>query len=504
MLYSGKICFFAFLVFNQPSLASELPMAALDHFSRNIINSSVYIKASNTDNDDRFGFSVAVSGNTMAVGAPREDSNAVGINNNQNNNSAIESGGVYIFTFDGGTWSQQAYIKPSNTGTDDQFGSAVALSGNTLVVGAPFESSNATGVNGNQANNSAFSSGAAYVFTRSGSSWTQQAYLKASNTNNGDLFGSQVALDGDTAVIGAVGEASNSSGVNGSQTNNAAPEAGAVYVFTRTGTAWSQQAYLKASNADASDLFGSSLGINQDLVVVGAPGEASDASGVNGDQNNNSLDDAGASYVFIRNGNNWSQQAYLKASNPGGGDEFGGAVDTDGQFVVVGALGQDQDVNGGSATFAGAAYVYAYNGSLWNQQAYLKGDNTAASDQFGVAVAVSGDQILIGANGEDSNATGINGNGSDNTFNNSGAAYTYIKSGAEWLQADYIKASNTGFFDDFGSALDIDGGMIIVGAQRESSNDVGIGSAGSNNSAGNAGAVYHYLDDLIFKDDFEL
>src|SRR5690349_9185924 len=148
---------------------------------------------------------------------------------------------------------QQGYLKASNTNANDQFGYLIAFSGDTLVVGAPQEGSNATGVNGDQANNSAPNAGAVYVFTRTGGVWTQQAYLKASNTDANDQFGVSVALSGDTLAVGAMFEDSNATGVNGNQADNSAPGAGAVYVFTRTGGVWTQQAYLKASNTDAND-----------------------------------------------------------------------------------------------------------------------------------------------------------------------------------------------------------------------------------------------------------
>lgn len=468
-----------------------------------LIGNTTLIKASNTDNEDRFGHSIALSSSTLVVGAPREDSNATGINNDQGNNNAVESGAVYVFTKQSGVWSQQAYIKASNSNIDDQFGYAVAVSGNLMVVGAPFESSNATGVNGLQTNNSAFSSGAAYVFVRAGNSWSQQAYLKASNTNNGDLFGSQVAINDQTIVIGAPGEASNSTGINGSQSNNSASASGAVYVFTQSGSNWSQQAYIKASNTDANDLFGFSVAIDQNSILVGAPGESSNATGVNGDQSDNSLSEAGACYAYVRDGNSWSQQAYLKASNTGGRDKFCVSVDISGNSVVIGAPGQDQDINGASASFAGAAYVFKRSANTWAQQDYLKGFNTGTSDQFGFDVAISGTQILIGANGEDSNATGFNGNGGNNSANNSGAAYTFNRVNEVWQDADYIKASNTGSFDEHGFSVAIDGGMVLISAQREGSNDVGVGGIGNNNSAGGSGAVYAQIDDLIFKDDFQ-
>jgi hypothetical protein len=234
----------------------------------------------------------------VVVGARWEASSATGVNGNQANNSASRAGAAYVFIRNGTTWSQQAYLKASNTGGDDEFGSAVAISGDTVVVGAQGEDSSAIGVNGNQANNSASFAGAAYVFSRSGTTWSQQAYLKASNTDLGDLFGYAVAISGDTAVVGALFEASSATGVNGNQANNSASHAGAAYVFGRSGSTWSQQAYLKASNTGADDGFGSAVAIFGSAVVVGASGEDSPATGVNGNQADNSASDAGAAYVF--------------------------------------------------------------------------------------------------------------------------------------------------------------------------------------------------------------
>ena len=273
----------------------------------------------------------------------REDSNATGINGNQNNNQASRAGAAYVFTRSGTVWSQQAYLKASNTDAGDCFGWYVAISGNTLVVGADVEDGGATGINGDQSDNSAFNAGAAYVFTRSGAVWSQQAYLKASNTDMDDRFGYSVAISGDTLVVGALNEASNATGINGDQGNNSADRAGAAYVFTRSGTTWSQQAYLKASNTDAEDLFGWSLAISGDTLVVAARHEDSNATGINGDQGDNSEQNAGAVYVFTRSGMTWSQQAYLKASNTEGdenrfrGDVFGASVTVSGDTLVVGA-----------------------------------------------------------------------------------------------------------------------------------------------------------------------
>ncbi len=275
-----------------------------------------YLKASNSGASDEFGYSVAVSGDTVVVGAYNEDGGATGVNGDQNDNSAINSGAAYVFTRSGTTWSQEAYLKASNAEAGDSFGFSVAISGDTLVVGAFGEDSNSPIVNGDQNDNSTPYSGAAYVFTRDGTTWSQQAYLKSATILRADFFGYSVAISGDTIVVGAYGEDSISTGVNSTFTRRASLS-GAAYVFTRDGTTWSQQAYLKASNTELGDYFGWSVAISGDTVIVGAFGEDSHAAGVNGDQLDNSAINSGAAYVFTRDGTTWSQQAYLKASNSG-------------------------------------------------------------------------------------------------------------------------------------------------------------------------------------------
>ena len=225
-------------------------------------------------------------------------SNATGIDGDQNDNSAVNAGAAYVFTRSGNTWSQQAYLKASNTDANDQFGFSVGIADNTVVVGAFNETSNATGIDGDQNDNSAVNAGAAYVFTRSGNTWSQQAYLKASNTDANDGFGGSIAIAGDTVVVSAIGEASNATGVNGDQSDNSASNAGAAYVFTRSGNTWNQQDYLKASNTGTDDFFGLSVAITNDTVVISADNEASNATGIDGNQNDNSAGNSGAAYVF--------------------------------------------------------------------------------------------------------------------------------------------------------------------------------------------------------------
>jgi hypothetical protein len=219
----------------------------------------------------------------LAVGASGEDS-ASGAD--PTSNAAADSGAAYVFTRTGTTWSQQAYVKASNPGASDNFGGSVALSGDgaTLAVGAISEDSAATGINGNPADGSALDAGAAYVFTRASGTWSQQAYVNASNTGAGDNFGSSVALSGDgaTLAVGAVGE---DGGTATDQADNTKVDAGAAYVFTRAGTAWSQQAYVKASDVAGSAGFGREIGLSSDGAIL-----ASSADGVDMF--------AGAAYVF--------------------------------------------------------------------------------------------------------------------------------------------------------------------------------------------------------------
>ncbi len=444
------------------------------------IAQQAYLKASNTGTDDAFGNATAISGNTLVVGAPSETSNATGVNGNQSNNSAQLAGAAYVFVRNGTNWVQQAYLKASNTGVNDIFGSVVAISGDTIVIGAPYEASSATGVNGNQGNGTS-GSGAAYVFVRTGTNWSQQAYLKASNTHWNDVFGVAVAVSGDTVVVGAEFESSGSAGVNGDGSDLSAPGAGAAYVFVRTGTRWAQQAYLKASNPDGGpirggnpygDWFGGSVAVSGDLIVVGAPDEGSNATGVDGDQSDNSAVSSGAAYVFARTGTSWSQEAYLKASNTGAGDLFGATVCISGDTVVVGALYEGN----------GAAYVFVRTGTTWSLQAYLKASNTEGRALFGGAVSISGDTVVVGAYGESSD---------------SGAAYVFVRTGTNWTQQAYLKASNTEAGDLFGlggeawaGAVSISGDTVVVGAPGESSNATGVNGNQASNSSSGSGAAY--------------
>ncbi len=467
--------------------------------------STVYLKASNTHQDQQFGTSIAVSGDgkTVAVGAPLDDSGATGVNGDPFNHSMRDSGAVFVYTRKGNTWSQQAYVKASNTDPGDQFGSVVALSddGNTLAVGAYLEDSAATGVNGNQADNSMKNSGAVYVFTRSGNTWSQQAYVKASNTgekDEGDQFGYVVTLSGDgtTLAVGAIGEDSAAKGINGDQSDNSADGSGAVYVFTRSGNTWSQQAYVKSSDTVQGLLFGYAVALSAkgNTLAVGAYDEDGGR---------------GAVYIFSRTGTTWSQEAHLKASNAERGDSLGCAIaiSSDGNTVLAGAFDEDSLLTGiqppdaGASdqktdTSTGAAYVFVRSGATWKQQAYMKASNTRKNDQFAWALALSGDgnTAAVGSHLEDSGATGINGKQADASAEDSGAVYVFTRKGNTWAQQAYTKASNTRAYAEFGIsvALSHDGKTLGVGAFKEDSGATGINGKQADHTATNAGSAYIY------------
>jgi hypothetical protein len=323
-----------------------------------------YIKASNNDANDQFGISVAISGDTIAVGASTEDSNATGVGGDQGNNGKPDSGAVYVYFRIGSNWQQQAYVKASNTDSIDQFGASVSIYGDTLAVGATDEDSSTKGINP-QSNESAIEAGAVYVFTRTAGVWSQQSFLKASNTDTGDRFGSVVVLGENRLVVGARTEDGAAAGIGGNESDNSAPDSGAVYVFARTGITWAQDAYLKATNPDSADLFGSTAAISGDMLAVGAYGEDGSGVGLDSSQQSNGDSLSGAVYLFGRTNDGWSQLGYLKALNSDPGDEFGRAISLSGSTLVCGAHFEDGGFSGvganpynESAGDSGAIYVY--------------------------------------------------------------------------------------------------------------------------------------------------
>jgi hypothetical protein len=316
--------------------------------------------------------------------------------------------------------AQETHLFASDGAGGDNFGLSVAISGDTAVVGACCDDT-AAGAN----------AGSAYVFVRSGTSWSEQAHLFASDAAGGDQFGSSVAISGDTIVVGAIFDATAGGSFGG----------GSAYVFVRSGTSWSEQAHLFASDGAAQDFFGSSVAISGDSIIVGAFIDDT-AGGTN----------AGSTYVFVRNGTSWSEQAHLFASDAAADDHFGVSVAISGDTIVVGA---SNDTTAGGAN-AGSAYVFVRSGTNWSEQAHLFASDAAGDDGFGNfdQVAITGDTIVVGAD-SDNTAAGTE----------AGSAYVFVRSGTSWSQQAHLFASDAAAFDLFGGSVAISGDTIVVGAE---------------------------------------
>jgi len=307
--------------------------------------------ASDANSSELFGESVSISGDTVLVGA-RLDDHAGGDN----------AGSAYVFVRNGTTWAQQAKLVASDAAAEDQFGTGVSIHGGTVIVGAPFHN-HAGGID----------AGAAYVFVRNGTTWTQQAKLVASDAAFADLLGIGVSIHGDTALVGAI-----------RSNRGVVDETGAAYVFVRNGTTWAQQAKLEASDGAFRDHLGASLSIWGDTALVAAF-EDDHAAGPN----------AGSAYVFVRNGSIWTQQAKLVASDAAANDWFGWSVSISDDTALIGA--ENDSHAGGSA--AGSAYVFVRNGSTWTEQTKLVASDATGGDLFGSGVSVSSGVVLVGAEG---------------------------------------------------------------------------------------------------------
>jgi hypothetical protein len=361
---------------------------------------------------DQFGRSVALSGDTAVVGSHLDD------------DTDTDSGSAYVFTRSGTTWTQQAKLTASDAAAADWFGISVAIDGDTIVVGALF------------GEGAGADSGSAYVFTRSGTTWTQQAKLTASDGEPVDEFGISVAIEGDTAVVGSHFD------------GDAGFFSGSAYVFTRSGTTWTQQAKLTASDAAALDRFGNSVALSGDTAVVGASfGDAA-------------FPDSGSAYVFTRSGTTWSQQAKLTASDAAALDRFGNSVALSGDTAVVGAQGNDD-----AGTESGSAYVFTRSGTTWSQQAKLTASDAAADDEFGFSVALSVDTAMVGAPF------------GDGAVPASGSAYAFEPNGTTWTQVVKVTARDAAADDGFGFSVAIDENAVVVGSPFDDDAGSNSGSA---------------------------
>ena len=330
------------------------------------------LTANDAEAGDQFGGSIALFGETILVGARRDDDNG------------DESGAAYLFTRYESDWIQQAKLTAADGEAGAEFGRSVALSDDTAIIGAARDDEKGE------------DSGSVYVFTRSGTNWSQLAKLTAADGAKGDVFGISVALDGDTALIGA--DLDDDKGEN----------SGSVYVYTRSKGTWSQQAKLTAADAGNVDIFGVRVAISGDTALIAARRDDDDVNGV----------DSGSAYVFIRSGTSWTQQAKLTANDAEAGDLFGFNVALYGDTgIVTAAMDDDKGPN------SGAAYVFTRSGSDWSQQTKLTAADGAADDVFGWSVSLSGNTAMIGAPTSIFELPG-----------GPGSAYIFQRSGGSWSQ----------------------------------------------------------------------
>jgi hypothetical protein len=384
------------------------------------------IQASDKQGGAFFGEPVSISsdGNTAIVGARLKDATGV----------------AYIFTRSGTTWNEQQKIQASDKQGSDFFGTvAISGDGNTAIVGASGEDTGGS------------LAGAAYIFTRSGTTWNEQQKIQASDKQGGDNFGRSVSIssDGNTVIVGAEGE------------DTGGGDAGAAYIFTRSGTTWTQQKKIQASDKQGGDGFGYSVAIsgNGNTAIVGASGEDTVVG-------TNTIYDTGAAYIFTRSGTTWNEQQKIRASDKEQNDRFGTsvAISDDGNTAIVGAL--YEGTGGGQA---GAAYIFTRSGTNWNEQQKIQASDKQASDNFGESVSISsdGNTVIVGAWREDTGGR------------DAGAAYIFTRSGTNWNEQQKIQASDKQFGDNFGESVAIsgDGNTTIVGAWREGTGGTDAGAA---------------------------
>ncbi len=313
-----------------------------------------------------FGYSVALDGDTAVVAYP-----------GYTTLSMTGSGIVYVFVRSGTTWSEQGALSPTDNANEvENFGSWLAISGDTILVGA--DQTIVGGLTGGIPNDGgAKCQGNAYVFVRSGATWTQQAELTASDGAAFDYFGCSVALDGDTAIVGMA-----------YPTGLGSPPPGNAYVFVRSGATWTQQAELTASDGAAGDLFGSFVAVSGDTALISAPAHTLSP------ESDPSFTHQGAAYVFVRSGTAWKQQTELSPTEGDGG--FGWAVALDGDTALVG-VGDNNDVATGGTDHFGSVFVYVRSGTTWSKQtALLQPDPNNYLTDYAASVSLSGTTALVG------------------------------------------------------------------------------------------------------------
>jgi hypothetical protein len=415
---------------------------------------TAYVKASNPGAADDFGGSIAMSGDTLVVGAFAEDSAATMVDGQQNDNGAENSGAAYVFVKRNGRWEQQAYLKPRDAASGDFFGGRVAIEGDTIVIGA-------LRTDALTLRWAATRPGAAYVFTRSGGKWRQTARLAGDATSGADLFGTGVAVSADTIAVGAPGDG----------------PSGTVYVFKRNASDWPKQAKLKGEAASNGAAFGSTVVLDEDTLLVGAPSD------------DNPMNDVGSAYVFQRSETTWEPVQRLSANplSPGASFGFSGALR--GDRALIGAP-REASINSLATTEAGEVFAFRRTGGSWTQTQVLKAILPRSTDSFGTSVALSDTAALVGGCSDASGAKGVGADPARRDSGYSGAGYLYAYENDEWTVSAYLKAANTNAYDSFGFSAALSDDTAVLGAIWEGSRTAGINGDDDDNSFDAAGAVY--------------
>ena len=324
----------------------------------------------------RFGWSVSISGDYVIVGTASTD--------------GADAGEAYIFKRSAttSTWTQEYKLVASDASGDDQFGNSVSISGDYAIVGASYE--DLSGSDG---------AGAAYIFKRSGVTWTEETKVVASDRAGGDKFGKSVSISGDYAIVGSHNEDHDVTG------GNVLSNAGSAYIFKRSAatSTWTQETKIVASDRAVGDQFGWSVSISGDYAIVGSVYEDHDVTG------GNVLSNAGSAYVFKRSGTTWTQETKIVASDRAGSDYFGASVSISGDYAIVGAHYEDHDFSGANyMSAAGSAYIFKRSGTTWTQTSKISASDRGGSDYFGYSVSISGNRSIVGAYGHDYDLNGAN------------------------------------------------------------------------------------------------
>lgn len=353
---------------------------------------------------DEYGSSVAIDGDVMVVGAVQGDA------------TDTNSGYANVYRFNGSEWVFEQQLLPSNSGSWDQFGSAVDVEGNTIIVGAY----------GDWISSSIQDSGAVFVFTYNGSTWTEQTRLVASDAASGDRFGHAVALDGTRLVVGAYLDDDNGSG------------SGSAYIFEGSGASWTQTAKLTASDGHSDARFGRHVSLNGDTVFIGA--YYTDAAG----------DSSGSVYIYEYDSGSWGNEQIVTPTALSSWDYFGHGVANDGNTLAIGVYGDDE-----YGSRSGSVYIYEHNGTSWVNTHVLNAADADSDDQFGYSVAVdeTGNRVLVGARYEDTVAT------------NAGAMYLFEYNGSSWSEAQKMMVTTGGAnYDNLGVSVAIHSNTLVGGA----------------------------------------